>query len=1314
MLISQGHAGISADSHPACISRRGERQWRWLLPAAPPAVLTGLVALLGTLLLAAEARTQDLAADRAALVALYNATDGPNWDNNRNWLSGRPLREWSGVAVQNGRVARLFLHINQLKGTLPTELANLTNLQELSLFHNQLTGPIPPELGLLANLRRLHLGGNRLAGPIPPELGKLANLEELVLFFNQLTGHIPSELGHLANLRKLSLVDNQLTGAIPPELSHLTYLQDLSLDQNQLTGPIPPELGNLANLQELSLSNNPLTGPIPSELGNLTNIQELDLVNNQLTGPIPPELGNLANLEAVALTSNQLTGPIPPELGNLSHLQALRLSNNELTGPIPSELGDLANLERLWLGTNQLRGPIPSELGDLANLTDFLLSENQLTGRIPPELGNLTNLETLHLSTNQLTGSIPPELGDFANLEQLFLTKNQLTGPIPPELGNLVNVRRLSLRENQLAGSIPSELGDLAKLETLSLYINQLTGPIPPELGNLASLEALSLGYNQLSGPIPSELGNLANLGGLSLEFNQLTGSIPRSFANLVALDSFWFYVNPGLCVGADAGVRNRLDGVRIVGGPDCSPSITLSVVPSNLVEGSGATPVMVTATQAAVGNPTGFHFLIGGAATTGETQDYRIEPFSGSFNGIFNVLTIPANRASASRILTFVPLADNLREGTENIILQVYIGGIEPFRQGSFFGGSAILTLNDQAGCESRDRAALEALFHATGGTGWVNSTNWLSTKPLSEWHGVTVDNKGCVAHLDLSNNRLVGQLPLQLGYLVGLEQLNLSKNYLAGIIPASFTNLVALKKFSFHLNFGLCAQGDTSIRTWLGGIGDFQGADCSTPETTSPIFVPVLLTSAGRRNSLFTSELTLTNRGEEEVTLHYTYTAHAGGGSGTATDSLAAGRQKIEADALGYLRRLGVPIPAAGNRIGTLRVEVTGSSEVSVVTRTTTAVPDGRAGLAYPGITEQEGFQEAVYLCGLRQNTQDRSNLALQNMGTPGDGPVTLRTTLFSGEADDASSRVLGEVTLQPGGFHQYSELLGRLGSPAQGYVMVEKVDGDAPFYAYGVINDNFNSDGSFVFPVTESFLVGARGQTLPVIIETESFQSELTLTNFSASDKTINFSFVADGVETTDDTAGFSLELKAGEQRILPSLVSQLREQEVDGIGPAGRDFVGALFATPTEGDLSGLVIGARTGALDERGGQYSLFYNGVPYGSASVESAWIYGLQQNAENRSNLALVNTGEIDDSSSTFEITIYDGSGGAQPRTISRIVAARGWHQVNGILGRSSQGYVQVRKVSGNNPFVAYGVINDGGRRGERSGDGAYLPAAE
>ena len=512
-------------------------------------------------------------------------------------------------------------------------------------------------------------------------------------------------------------------------------------------------------------------------------------------------------------------------------------------------------------------------------------------------------------------------------------------------------------------------------------------------------------------------------------------------------------------------------------------------------------------------------------------------------------------------------------------------------------------------------------------------------------------------------------------------------------------------------RLTFTSATAGTSSYRCSDGSSGS-QSFQLTSGDTS--LFVPVLLTSAGRNNAFFTSELTLTNRGSEEATLHYSYTARAGGGSGTATDTLAPGRQRIQPNAIDYLSELGIPIPGSGNRIGTLRVEVSGSSEVSLTTRTTTAVPDGRAGLAYPAIAEEEGFQEAVYLCGLRQNRQDRSNVAFQHMGSSEEGPITLRATLYSGEADDTSPLVVGEIELQPGGFHQYSGLLGRLGSPAQGYVKVEKVEGEAPFYAYGVINDNFNSDGSFVFPLTASSLVGTAGQTLPVIIETGNFQSELTVTNFSASDKQVDFSFVADGVDRGGDTAEFSLELKAGQQQILPGIVEELRGREVAGIGPANRAYVGALFATPVEGDLSGIVIGARTGAPDRRGGQYSLFYNGVPYGSASLESAWIYGLQQNAENRSNLALVNTGEIDDSSSTFEITIYDGSGESEPRTRSVTLGPRRWTQQNGILGRISQGYVQVRKVSGNNPFVAYGVINDGGRPGERSGDGAFLPSQE
>ena len=62
--------------------------------------------------------------------------------------------------------------------------------------------------------------------------------------------------------------------------------------------------------------------------------------------------------------------------------------------------------------------------------------------------------------------------------------------------------------------------------------------------------------------------------------------------------------------------------------------------------------------------------------------------------------------------------------------------------------------------------------------------------------------------------------------------------------------------------------------------------------------------------------------------------------------------------------------------------------------------------------------------------------------------------------------------------------------------------------------------------------------------------------------------------------------------------------------------------------------------------------------------------------------------------------------------------VAAGGWHQINSILAdyapETRQGYVRITNISGNNPFLAYGVINDGGAPGQRSGDGAYLPARE
>ena len=312
------------------------------------------------------ASESDASTDKAALVALYNATGGPNWGNNRNWLSDRPIGEWSRVSTDgDGRVTGLWLDGNQLSGSIPSELGNLANLVTLSLHGNQLSGSIPSELGNLANLGVLWLDGNELSGSMPSELGNLDNLVTLWLGGNQLSGSIPSELGNLANLGVLWLGGNELSGSIPSELGNLANLRTLGLYGNQLSGSIPSELGNLANLGVLYLSGNQLSGSIPSELGNLANLRTLSLYGNQLSGSIPSELGNLANLQQLSLSNNELSGSIPSELGNLANLGVLYLSGNELSGSIPSELGNLANLQQLSLSNNELTGSIPSELGNL-------------------------------------------------------------------------------------------------------------------------------------------------------------------------------------------------------------------------------------------------------------------------------------------------------------------------------------------------------------------------------------------------------------------------------------------------------------------------------------------------------------------------------------------------------------------------------------------------------------------------------------------------------------------------------------------------------------------------------------------------------------------------------------------------------------------------------------------------------------------------------------------------------------------------------------------------------------------------------------
>jgi len=82
--------------------------------------------------------------DRQVLIAVYESTDGPNWNINDKWLTSAEIGEWYGVTLdETGRVTGLNLAGNDLAGSIPPELGSLPNLNSLRLGQNPLTGCIP-------------------------------------------------------------------------------------------------------------------------------------------------------------------------------------------------------------------------------------------------------------------------------------------------------------------------------------------------------------------------------------------------------------------------------------------------------------------------------------------------------------------------------------------------------------------------------------------------------------------------------------------------------------------------------------------------------------------------------------------------------------------------------------------------------------------------------------------------------------------------------------------------------------------------------------------------------------------------------------------------------------------------------------------------------------------------------------------------------------------------------------------------------------------------------------------------------------------
>eukprot|EP00978_Attheya_sp_CCMP212_P011644 scaffold28850_cov41-Attheya_sp.AAC.1 len=241
-----------------------------------------------------------------------------------NELTGPIVPSWLWSSSSLLSLEEWSVSNNSLTGTIPTEIGFMAlSLKRLNLKSNDnVVGTLPTELGLLTELTYLNLSKNYLKGTIPTELAHLSNhLEYLNVGQNVLRGSLPDAVfSKLTSLTFLSSYYNLHTGTLPAvALSRLTNLQTLDLGLcERLQGSVPTVLGTLTNLQFLALEGNILTGTLPTELGALTDMKYLGLYgNNDIQGTIPSELGALSSLQELRLEDTQLTGEVPSQVCTL-------------------------------------------------------------------------------------------------------------------------------------------------------------------------------------------------------------------------------------------------------------------------------------------------------------------------------------------------------------------------------------------------------------------------------------------------------------------------------------------------------------------------------------------------------------------------------------------------------------------------------------------------------------------------------------------------------------------------------------------------------------------------------------------------------------------------------------------------------------------------------------------------------------------------------------------------------------------------------------------------------------------------------------
>ncbi len=523
---------------------------------------------------------------------------------------------------------------------------------------------------------------------------------------------------------------------------------------------------------------------------------------------------------------------------------------------------------------------------------------------------------------------------------------------------------------------------------------------------------------------------------------------------------------------------------------------------------------------------------------------------------------------------------------------------------------------------------------------------------------------------------------------------------------------------------NMGPDGAGRETLLVGTAGHGTY-----GAPARPSVRTLPVVLDVVGAGGARFLSELVVGSRAASDTTFPLTYTPSPGfAGPGgtltpkTVTATVPAGRELRAADALAYLRSLGMAIPVA-----TPEAPVAGSvtlgngagnvDDAYLVARTyTRGASGGSFGLFYDAPSDLDAAEEEATVYGLRSvSGEARSNLAVVHLPGRGTDPIEVAVQVYSAAGVAAGEPLVR--TLAPGEWTQWNGVLGLAGLPdgSFGYARIRRTAGVGAFTAYGVVNDARTSDGSYLPAFRPGGLAAARTVIVPVVLDVygeagSRYTTEVTLVNDGSIATPVDLVYrSAPGFSEVGGVPVVTVELAARQQVTIPDVLAYLRSKGMqipDGATAPQAGTLTATFRWLTELDAPSTVVLARTTTPNTdvaAGGAFGLFYPGAAKGGGARTSALVPGLAQDEGVRSNLAVVNAGGGSELPITLEARLYDADTGAAAGSPLTVRLSPGdwvqWSRVHALAGAPAsvkRFTAVVRRTSGDDTFVAYGVLND------------------